>query len=110
EANEPFTTLDGVQRKLDADDLVICDGRGPSALAGVMGGKDSEIQGTTRRVLLECAYFQPRGIRRTSRRHGLSTESSYRFERGVDFGAVPAVLERAKALLAELCSGSVVEG
>jgi phenylalanyl-tRNA synthetase beta chain len=109
-AGEPFTTLDGVTRQLDADDLVIADGDEPSALAGVMGGKDSEIRESTRRVLLECAYFQPRGVRRTSRRHGLHTESSHRFERGVDFGAVPAVLERAKALLAELCGGSVVDG
>jgi phenylalanyl-tRNA synthetase beta chain len=109
-AGEPFTTLDGVSRKLETDDLVIADGDEPSALAGVMGGKDSEIRESTRRVLLECAYFQPRGVRRTARRHGLHTESSHRFERGVDFGAVPAVLERAKALLAELCSGSVVDG
>jgi phenylalanyl-tRNA synthetase beta chain len=109
-AGEPFTTLDGVTRQLEADDLVIADGDEPSALAGVMGGRDSEIRESTRRVLLECAYFQPRGVRRSSRRHGLHTESSHRFERGTDFGAVPAVLERAKALLAELADGSVVEG
>lgn len=107
---EPFKTLDGVTRKLDADDLVIADGEAPSALAGVMGGEDSEIRASTTRVLLECAYFQPRGVRRTARRHGMHTESSHRFERGVDFGAVPAVLERAKELLAELSGGSVVEG
>ena len=107
-AGEPFTTLDGVSRHLDADDLVICDANGPTALAGVMGGQNSEIRGTTRRVLLECAYFQPRGIRRTSRRHGLSTESSYRFERGVDWAAVPLVLERAKTLLTELAGGAAV--
>lgn len=107
---EPFTTLDGVDRKLDADDLVICDAAGPSALAGVMGGQTSEIRATTRRVLLECAYFSPRGIRRTSRRHGLQTESSYRFERGVDWGALPIVMDRAKALLAELAGGAAVPG
>ena len=107
---ELFKTLDGVERKLDGDDLVIADGERPSALAGVMGGEDSEIKATTERVLLECAYFQPRGVRRAARRHGLHTESSHRFERGVDFGAVPAVLERAKALLAELSGGSVVSG
>jgi phenylalanyl-tRNA synthetase beta chain len=94
---EPFTTLDGVDRKLDSDDLVICDAAGPSALAGVMGGKTSEIRDTTRRVLLECAYFSPRGIRRTSRRHGLQSESSYRFE-------------RAKALLSEIAGGAAVPG
>jgi phenylalanyl-tRNA synthetase beta chain len=109
-AGEPFSTLDGVARALDADDLVIADGEGPTALAGVMGGLDSEIRASTRRVLLECAYFTPRGVRRSSRRHGLHTESSHRFERGVDFGAVPRVLERAKALLAELSGGRIVHG
>jgi phenylalanyl-tRNA synthetase beta chain len=109
-AGEPFSTLDGVARRLDADDLVIADGEGPTALAGVMGGLDSEIRTSTTRVLLECAYFTPRGVRRTSRRHGLHTESSHRFERGVDFGSVPLVLERAKALLAELSGGRVVGG
>jgi phenylalanyl-tRNA synthetase beta chain len=109
-AGEPFSTLDGIARTLDPDDLVIADGEGPTALAGVMGGLDSEIRSTTRRVLLECAYFTPRGVRRTSRRHGLHTESSHRFERGVDFAAVPRVLERAKALLAELSGGRIVHG
>lgn len=107
---EPFTTLDGAERTLDADDLVICDGEGPSALAGVMGGLDSEIRDTTTRVLLECAYFTPRGVRRTSRRHGLHTESSFRFERGVDWGGVPLVLEHAKSLVSELAGGAVVDG
>jgi phenylalanyl-tRNA synthetase beta chain len=109
-AAEPFTTLDGVARKLDADDLVICDGQGPSALAGVMGGADSEITDSTRRVLLECAYFSPRGIRRSSRRHALHTESSFRFERGVDWAAIPTVLEHGTRLLTELASGSAVPG
>ncbi|HEY3494925.1 MAG TPA: phenylalanine--tRNA ligase subunit beta, partial [Polyangiaceae bacterium] len=109
-AGEPFTTLDGVARKLDADDLVIADGEGPSALAGVMGGLDSEIKASTRKVLLECAYFAARGVRRTARRHGLHTESSHRFERGVDYAAVPRVLERAKRLLAELAGGKIVRG
>jgi phenylalanyl-tRNA synthetase beta chain len=109
-AGEPFTTIDGVERKLDPDDLVIADAEGPTALAGVMGGIASEIRSTTKRVLLECAYFTPRGVRRTSRRHGLSTEASYRYERGVDHGAIPAVLDRAKALLAELAGGAIVPG
>jgi phenylalanyl-tRNA synthetase beta chain len=107
---EPFTTLDGVTRALGSDDLVIADGEGAVALAGVMGGKDSEIGAKTTRVLLECAYFTPRGVRRTARRQGLHTESSHRFERGVDYGALPRVLERAKALLAELAGGRVVKG
>lgn len=109
-AGEPFTTLDGVARALDADDLLICDAEGPTALAGVMGGKRSEIRTATKRVLLECAHFTPRSIRRTSRRHGLSTESSFRFERGTDFGAVPRVLERARALLTTLSGGAAVPG
>jgi phenylalanyl-tRNA synthetase beta chain len=107
---EPFTTLDGVQRKLSSSDLVIADAEGATALAGVMGGQKSEIRAATRRVILECAYFDPRGIRRTSRRHALSTESSYRFERGVDWGNLPRALERATALLATLSGGEVVPG
>jgi phenylalanyl-tRNA synthetase beta chain len=107
-AGEPFSTLDGVARKLDEDDLVIADAEGPSALAGVMGGLDSEIKDSTRRVLLESAYFTPRGVRRSARRYGLHTEASHRFERGVDYGQVAHVLERAKTLLSELAAGSAV--
>jgi phenylalanyl-tRNA synthetase beta chain len=109
-SGERFTTLDGVERVLDPDDLVIADPRGATALAGVMGGANSEIGGTTRDVVLECAYFAPRGVRRTARRHGLPTEASHRFERGVDWGAIPAVLERAKTLLTELAGGAAVPG
>jgi phenylalanyl-tRNA synthetase beta chain len=107
---EPFATLDGVSRTLDADDLVICDGSGPTALAGIMGGQNSEIRDRTQDVLLECAYFTPRGIRRASRRHGLHTESSHRFERGVDWGGGSHVLERAKTLLTELADGTAWPG
>jgi phenylalanyl-tRNA synthetase beta chain len=109
-AGEPFSTLDGLARTLDPDDLVIADAEGPSALAGVMGGLDSEIRGSTKRVLLECAYFAPRGIRRSARRYGLHTEASHRFERGVDYAQVGHVLERAKTLLSELASGWAVPG
>jgi phenylalanyl-tRNA synthetase beta chain len=109
-AGEPFSTLDGVARRLDGDDLVIADGEGPVALAGVMGGLDSEIVGDTSRVLLECAYFAPRGIRRTARRHGLHTESSHRFERGVDFATPDLVLSHAQVLLARLASARIVKG
>jgi phenylalanyl-tRNA synthetase beta chain len=107
---EAFTTLDGVARSLSGDDLVIADGERPSALAGIMGGQDSEISDSTRRVLLECAYFAPRGIRRSARRHGMHTESSHRFERGVDIAAVPRVLARAQALLSELADATAVAG
>jgi phenylalanyl-tRNA synthetase beta chain len=83
---EKMVTLDGVERSLVVDDLLICDGEGPVALAGIMGGASSEIQPATKRVLFECAWFDPRGVRRSARRHGMHTESSHRFERGVDPG------------------------
>jgi phenylalanyl-tRNA synthetase beta chain len=99
---EKLVTLDGVERVLSTDDLVICDEDGPVALAGVMGGGKSEITSSTSRILLECAYFEPRGVRRASRRHALHSESSHRFERGVDWGDTPAALLHATALVARL--------
>jgi phenylalanyl-tRNA synthetase beta chain len=107
---ETLTTLDGAKHTLVADDLVIADGAGAVALAGVMGGASSEITGATKRVLLECAYFEPRGVRRASRRHALHTDSSHRFERGVDPSDARDVLARAVALLTELAQGSAVQG
>ncbi len=107
---EALTTLDGAEHTLAADDLVIADGAGAVALAGVMGGKSSEITDATRRVLLECAYFEPRGVRRSSRRHALHTDSSHRFERGVDPEDARDVLARAVALLTELAGGTAVQG
>jgi phenylalanyl-tRNA synthetase beta chain len=107
--DEKLRTLDGVDRALDADDLVICDGEGPVALAGVMGGGDSEITAETRRVLIECAYFDARGVRRAARRHGLHTESSHRFERGVDGGDTPEVLARTSSLVAQLAGATAVK-
>jgi phenylalanyl-tRNA synthetase beta chain len=105
---ERLLTLDGVNRTLSADDLVICDAEGPLALAGVMGGGDSEIRPSTTRVLLECAYFDPRAVRRSARRHALHTESSHRFERGVDWGGTPATLARASELVVDLASATAV--
>ncbi|HEX2882334.1 MAG TPA: phenylalanine--tRNA ligase subunit beta, partial [Polyangiaceae bacterium] len=107
-AGEPFTTLDGQARQLSDDDLMICDGKGPVALAGVMGGANTEIRDNTSDVLLECAYFNPAGIRRASRRHALHTESSHRFERGVNWGGIAEVLERAKSLLGEFAEAKAV--
>jgi phenylalanyl-tRNA synthetase beta chain len=104
---EVMATLDGVERRFFPGDLLICDGKGPVAVAGVMGGAESELADTTRNVLIECAYFDPRSVRRTSRRLGLHTDASHRFERGVDPNAVPRVLARAAALLAELGGGTV---
>lgn len=102
---ETMATLDEVERTFSSDDLLICDGDGPVAIAGVMGGLDTEIRDETNDVLIECAYFDPRSIRRTSRRLGLHTDSSHRFERGVDPEAVPAVLASAASLIAELGGG-----
>ncbi|OGQ21776.1 MAG: phenylalanine--tRNA ligase subunit beta [Deltaproteobacteria bacterium RIFCSPLOWO2_02_FULL_44_10] len=104
-----FQTLDGVSRKLEREDLLICDGKGPVALAGIMGGKNSEIHAETFDLLLESAYFEPAGIRRSSRRLGLSTESSYRFERGVDPNAVLETLHRLTQLITELAGGTPTE-
>jgi len=103
---EKMVTLDGVERVFTADDLLICDGQGPVAVAGVMGGLDSEIRDETRDVLIECAYFDPPSIRRTSRRLGLHTDSSHRFERGVDPKAIPRVLASAASLIADLGGGA----
>ncbi|MFT5355858.1 MAG: phenylalanyl-tRNA synthetase beta chain [Polyangiales bacterium] len=104
-AGETIETLDGVERKLNEDDLLICDGEGPVAIAGVMGSANSEIDDTTTNVAIECAYFDPRSVRRTSRRLGLHTDASHRFERGVDPNAVSAVLARAAAVIAEVGGG-----
>jgi phenylalanyl-tRNA synthetase beta chain len=107
---EKITTLDGKERSLDAEDLLIADRDRGSALAGVMGGGESEISAGTSRVLLESAWFQPGGIRRTSRLHGLKTEASYRFERGADPGMVIPAVDRCAAMIAELAGGTVRVG
>jgi phenylalanyl-tRNA synthetase beta chain len=107
---EKLTTLDGIERVLTNDDLLICDGEGPVALAGVMGGANSEINDKTKRILLECAYFDPRTVRRTSRRHGLHSESSHRFERGIDWGDTRDALQHAAAMTARLGGGKVSRG
>jgi len=108
--NERFTTLDGQERILTASDVVICDAERAVALAGIMGGLNSEIKGDTRDILLESAFFDPPTIRRTSKRLGLHTESSHRFERGADIGMVPLALDRAANLMAELAGGTVAAG
>lgn len=105
-ADEKMLTLDGVERTFGPDDLLICDAAGPVALAGVMGGELSGIEPATSEVLIECAYFDPRSVRRTARRQGMHTDASHRFERGVDPNAVRPVLERATALIAELTGGT----
>jgi phenylalanyl-tRNA synthetase beta chain len=102
---ERMTTLDGVERAFAPEDLLICDGEGPVAAAGVMGGEASGVRPETSEVLIECAHFDPRSIRRTSRRLGLASESSYRFERGTDRGGVPEALACAAGLMVELGGG-----
>ena len=108
--NEPFTTLDGVPRILSPDMLVIADGQKAVALAGIMGGLDSEIRNETRNVLLESAFFNPVSIRRTSKKLALSTEASVRFERGVDIEGILPAADRAAQLMRELGGGTVVPG
>jgi phenylalanyl-tRNA synthetase beta chain len=106
-AGEKILTLDGEEQELTPDDLVIADSERAIALAGVMGGKDSEIDGASRAVALEAAFFEPAGIRRTARRLGIQTESSYRFERRVDPEGVVRALERAVSLIQEVAGGVV---
>jgi phenylalanyl-tRNA synthetase beta chain len=107
---ESLTTLDGVVRTVGVDDLLICDGKKAIALAGVMGGKSSEIHGETKRIVFECAYFEPRTVRRTARRHSLHTDASHRFERGVDPSDIEAVLASACAWTAKLAHAQIAAG
>ena len=109
-SREKLRTLDGVDRTLSAEDLVIADGERPIGLAGVMGGEDSEISPATRAVMLESAWFEPVGVRRTSKRHGLHTEASHRFERGADIEMARQAIDRAAAMMAELAGGEILEG
>jgi phenylalanyl-tRNA synthetase beta chain len=107
---EAFITLDGKVRTLRNDTLMICDAEKPVAIAGVMGGQNSEITEQTKNVLIESAYFNPISIRRTSKYLGLSTDASYRFERGADPEAVIWALDRAAQLMAEIAGGEVLKG
>ncbi len=101
-----FTTLDGSKRQLDPDMMMICDGDKPVAVAGVMGGENSEVSATTTSILLESACFNAVSIRRTGRKLGLSSEASYRFERGVDPEGTINALNRAVQLICELAGGT----
>lgn len=103
----PFVTLDGVERKLDARDLMICSAERPMCIAGVFGGLDSGISDQTVDVFLESAYFNPVWVRKTAKRHGLNTDSSWRFERGIDPRMQIYALKRAALLFKELAGGTV---
>lgn len=107
---EKFVTLDNKERDLTTDMLMICDTQKPIAIAGVMGGLDSEVVDNTTTVALESAYFNPISIRKTSKKLGLATDASKRFERQADPNRVPVALDRAAALIAEIAGGSVCSG
>ncbi len=107
---ESFSTLDGQERSLTSQDLTIRDAEKAIALAGIMGGGNSEISDATADILLESAYFAPSAIRRTARRLGMHTEASHRFERGADVSILPSALDRAASLIAELSGGRVAVG
>jgi phenylalanyl-tRNA synthetase beta chain len=106
-SGEKIVTIDGVERELDPSILVIADAVRPVAIAGIMGGKDTEVTDNTKNILLESAYFDPILIRRASRKLGLSSDSSYRFERGVNFETVEGGVKRALSLIAEMAGGEV---
>jgi phenylalanyl-tRNA synthetase beta chain len=107
---ERFKTLDGQERILSSSDLTIRDADKVVALAGIMGGENSEIRETTTDILIESACFTPTAIRRTSKRLGMHTESSHRFERGADVSILPQALDRAASLMADLAGGTVAVG
>jgi len=107
---EKFATLDGQERVLTDSDLTIRDAEKVVALAGIMGGENSEIRDTTTDILLESACFAPTAIRRTAKRLGMHTESSHRFERGADINVLPKALDRAAFLMAELAGGKIAAG
>jgi phenylalanyl-tRNA synthetase beta chain len=107
---ETLKTLDGVERKLTPEDLVIADAVKPVALAGVMGGFDTMITGKTRNILIEAAWFDPATIRKSSRRHGLHTDASHRFERGADFEATTKACDRVAALVLASAGGKLAGG
>ena len=107
-AGTKFVTLDGVERTLDASDLMICNAKDPMCIAGVFGGMDSGVTEATTDVFLESACFNPTRVRRTARRHGLNTDSSFRFERGVDPNMTLENLKLAALMIQQLAGGEIV--
>jgi len=103
----PFVTLDGVERKLSSSDLMICNAKEPMAMAGVFGGLDSGVTETTTDVFIESAYFNPTRVRKTARRHGLSTDASFRYERGTDPNIIPYAARLAALMVKELAGGEI---
>ncbi len=109
-AESIFKTLDSKQRNLPTGTLMICDAEKPVAIAGVMGGENSEVSSSTKNILIESAYFNPTSIRRTSRSLGLSTDASYRFERGTDPNNTLFAAKRTAQLISEVCGGEISNG
>ncbi|MCO6446089.1 MAG: phenylalanine--tRNA ligase subunit beta [Ignavibacterium album] len=105
-----FTTLDSKERKLPVNTLMICDGKREVAIAGVMGGENSEITESTKNILIESAYFNPSSVRKTSKALALSTDASYRFERGTDPNITKFAAERCASLIEQLADGKIVDG
>ncbi len=104
---EKFTTLDGIERDLDSEDLMICNSKEPMCIAGVFGGLNSGVSNLTTNIFLESAYFDPVSIRKSSKRHGISTDASFRFERGVDPNITKYALKFAAMLIAEVAGGEI---
>ena len=102
-----FKTLDGVERELHEEDLMICDAEKPMCIAGVYGGENSGVTESTTSIFLESAYFDPVSIRKTAKRHGLSTDASFRFERGIDPNITEYALKRAALLILEVAGGEI---
>lgn len=107
EAGTPFTTLDGVERKLHQDDLMICNENSPMCIAGVFGGIDSAVSENTTAIFLESAFFDAVSIRKTAKRHGLNTDSSFRFERGIDPSITEYALKHAALLIQDVAGGEI---
>jgi phenylalanyl-tRNA synthetase beta chain len=107
EAGTKFVTLDEVERSLHEEDLMICDEKGPLCIAGVFGGKQSGVSETTTNIFLESAYFNPVSVRKTAKRHGLNTDASFRFERGIDPTITEYALKRAALLIQEMAGGEI---
>jgi phenylalanyl-tRNA synthetase beta chain len=105
-----FITLDAQQRQLYKDDLMICDEDSPMCMAGIYGGLNYSVSENTKTIFLESAFFNPVTIRKSSKKHGLNTDSSYRFERGVDLDNTEFALKRAAALIVEFCDGEIISG
>ncbi|MBD1261284.1 phenylalanine--tRNA ligase subunit beta [Maribacter polysiphoniae] len=102
-----FMTLDGIERELHEEDLMICDGEKPMCIAGVFGGINTGVTENTKSIFLESAYFDPVSIRKTAKRHGLNTDASFRFERGIDIENVEYSLKRAAMLIKEIAGGDI---